>query len=32
MENGRVLFDGVSADLAGDDRVLDAYLGRRGKH
>ncbi|MFM7689444.1 MAG: ABC transporter ATP-binding protein [Alphaproteobacteria bacterium] len=32
MENGRVLFDGASADLAGDDRVLDAYLGRRGKH
>jgi branched-chain amino acid transport system ATP-binding protein len=32
MENGRVLFDGASTDLAGDDRVLDAYLGRRGKH
>ncbi len=32
MENGRVLFDGASGDLAGDDRVLDAYLGRRGKH
>ncbi|MFM7304749.1 MAG: hypothetical protein ACKO4X_15650, partial [Alphaproteobacteria bacterium] len=32
MENGRVLFDGASADLGGDDRVLDAYLGRRGKH
>ena len=32
MENGRVLFDGESKALAGDDRVLDAYLGRRGKH
>jgi branched-chain amino acid transport system ATP-binding protein len=30
MENGRVLFDGKSADLANDPRVLDAYLGRRG--
>ena len=29
MENGRVLFDGPSADLAHDPRVLDAYLGRR---
>ncbi|WP_232478594.1 ABC transporter ATP-binding protein [Roseomonas rosulenta] len=32
MENGRVLFDGPSAELAGDDRVLDAYLGRRTRH
>ncbi len=32
MENGRILFDGPSKALAGDDRVLDAYLGRRGKH
>jgi branched-chain amino acid transport system ATP-binding protein len=31
MENGRILFDGPSRDLARDDRVLDAYLGRR-KH
>jgi len=30
MENGRVLFDGASAALANDPRVLDAYLGRRG--
>ncbi len=30
MENGRVLFDGPSAELATDPRVLDAYLGRRG--
>jgi branched-chain amino acid transport system ATP-binding protein len=30
MENGRVLFDGASAALASDPRVLDAYLGRRG--
>ncbi len=30
MENGRVLFEGRSADLAQDPRVLDAYLGRRG--
>jgi len=29
MENGRVLFDGRSVDLANDPRVLDAYLGRR---
>ncbi len=29
MENGRVLFSGPSAELAEDDRVLDAYLGRR---
>ena len=29
MENGRVLMDGRSADLAHDERVLDAYLGRR---
>lgn len=29
MENGRVLFSGPSAELARDDRVLDAYLGRR---
>ena len=29
MENGRVLFEGRSADLAQDPRVLDAYLGRR---
>ena len=29
MENGRVLFEGRSADLARDPRVLDAYLGRR---
>jgi branched-chain amino acid transport system ATP-binding protein len=32
MENGRVLFDGPSAELAGDERVLDAYLGRRARH
>jgi branched-chain amino acid transport system ATP-binding protein len=31
MENGRILFDGPSRELARDDRVLDAYLGRR-KH
>jgi branched-chain amino acid transport system ATP-binding protein len=30
MENGRVLFEGRSADLSQDPRVLDAYLGRRG--
>jgi branched-chain amino acid transport system ATP-binding protein len=30
MENGRMLFDGPSAELADDPRVLDAYLGRRG--
>jgi branched-chain amino acid transport system ATP-binding protein len=30
MENGRILFHGRSSDLAGDPRVLDAYLGRRG--
>ena len=29
MENGRVLFDGPSAELASDPRVLDAYLGSR---
>ena len=29
MENGRVLFEGPSADLSQDPRVLDAYLGRR---
>ncbi len=29
MENGRIRFSGPSADLARDDRVLDAYLGRR---
>jgi branched-chain amino acid transport system ATP-binding protein len=29
MENGRMLFDGPSAALAQDPRVLDAYLGRR---
>lgn len=29
MENGRVLFSGPSAELANDDRVLDAYLGRK---
>ena len=29
MENGRVLLEGASADLASDRRVLDAYLGRR---
>jgi len=29
MENGRVLLEGPSADLANDRRVLDAYLGRR---
>ena len=32
MENGRVLMHGKSADLARDPRVLDAYLGRHGKH
>ena len=29
MENGRVLLEGRSSDLAGDSRVLAAYLGRR---
>ncbi|MBK1661798.1 ABC transporter ATP-binding protein [Paracraurococcus ruber] len=29
MENGRMLFDGASRELANDPRVLDAYLGRR---
>lgn len=29
MENGKVLFSGPSTDLANDERVLDAYLGRR---
>ena len=28
MENGRMLFSGPSRELAADDRVLDAYLGR----
>lgn len=28
MENGRMLFSGPSRELASDDRVLDAYLGR----
>ncbi len=32
MENGRVLFSGRSADLTRDDRVLDAYLGRKHGH
>lgn len=32
MENGRVLMHGESAKLANDPRVLDAYLGRHGKH
>ena len=32
MENGRVLMHGKSSDLARDPRVLDAYLGRHGKH
>ena len=30
MENGRVLMHGPSAQLAGDERVLGAYLGRQG--
>jgi len=30
MENGRVILEGPSADVAADPRVLDAYLGRRG--
>jgi ABC-type branched-subunit amino acid transport system ATPase component len=30
MENGRVIMDGPSAEVAADPRVLDAYLGRRG--
>jgi branched-chain amino acid transport system ATP-binding protein len=29
MEKGRVLLEGPSRDLAHDDRVLDAHLGRR---
>jgi branched-chain amino acid transport system ATP-binding protein len=29
LENGSVLIEGPSADLATDPRVLDAYLGRR---
>lgn len=29
MENGRVLLEGPSPELANDRRVLDAYLGRR---
>ncbi len=29
MENGRMLFNGPSDQLAGDPRVLDVYLGRR---
>jgi branched-chain amino acid transport system ATP-binding protein len=28
MENGRTMFSGPSRELAHDDRVLDAYLGR----
>jgi branched-chain amino acid transport system ATP-binding protein len=28
MENGQILLHGASAELAGDPRVLDAYLGR----
>ncbi len=32
MENGRILMHGPSAELAGDQRVLDAYLGRQGRH
>lgn len=32
MENGCVLMHGESAQLANDPRVLDAYLGRHGKH
>jgi branched-chain amino acid transport system ATP-binding protein len=32
MENGRVLIEGPSDKLANDPRVLDAYLGRHGKH
>lgn len=28
MENGRTLFSGPSRELATDDRILDAYLGR----
>lgn len=28
MENGRTMFSGPSRELASDDRVLDAYLGR----
>lgn len=32
MENGRVLFSGPSAELTRDDRVLDAYLGRKHGH
>lgn len=28
MEHGRTMFSGNSRDLANDDRVLDAYLGR----
>ena len=32
MENGRVLMHGDSEVLADDPRVLDAYLGRHGKH
>jgi branched-chain amino acid transport system ATP-binding protein len=30
MENGRVILEGPSAQVAADPRVLDAYLGRRG--
>ncbi|WP_235692021.1 ABC transporter ATP-binding protein [Elioraea tepida] len=29
MENGRVILEGASAQVAADPRVLDAYLGRR---
>ncbi len=32
MENGRVLMHGPSGQLAGDERVLGAYLGRQGSH
>jgi branched-chain amino acid transport system ATP-binding protein len=32
MEQGRILFNGASAALAQDERVLDAYLRRRKTH
>jgi branched-chain amino acid transport system ATP-binding protein len=32
MENGRILMHGPSTELSGDQRVLDAYLGRQGRH
>jgi branched-chain amino acid transport system ATP-binding protein len=32
MENGRILMHGESQKLADDPRVLDAYLGRHGRH